>query len=109
MKMNSLQRRFERYKIIYVWKTLEGLVPESGVTLAREDERKGRVCQIHALKPKERMKTESSFQVLGPMLFNCLPKSLRYIKKVGPDEFKEKLDEYLSQVPDEPNIGERNS
>ena len=56
LKMNSLQRRFERYKIIYVWKILEGLVPKAGVTLAPEDERKGRLCQIPSLKPKERKK-----------------------------------------------------
>ena len=54
MKLNLLQRRYERYKIIYVWKTIDGLVPESDVTLLPEDERKWRVCKIPALKPKER-------------------------------------------------------
>ena len=40
LKMNSLQRRFEGYKIIYIWKALEGLVPESDINLVTEDERK---------------------------------------------------------------------
>ena len=31
MKMNSVQRRFERYKIIYVWKILEEKVPNCGL------------------------------------------------------------------------------
>ena len=31
LKMNSQQRRFERYRIIYIWKILEGLVPNPGV------------------------------------------------------------------------------
>ena len=105
LKMNSLQRRFERYKIIYVWKILEGLVPKAGVTLAPEDERKGRLCQIPSLKPKERKKRECSFQVTGPRLFNSLPKYLRGIKKCSVEEFKEKLDELMGRVPDEPKIG----
>ena len=53
LRLNSLQRRFERYKIIIVSKTLEGFVPERDVTLAPEGERKGRVCTIPLLKPKE--------------------------------------------------------
>ena len=101
MKMNSLQRRFERYKIIYVWKILEGLVPEANVTLAPEDERKGRLCKIPALKPQERKKRELSFQVAGPRIFNSLPKYFRGIKKCSVEE---KLDELLGRVPDEPKI-----
>jgi len=37
-------------------------------------------------------------------LFNCLPKYIREIKICGPDEFKENIDKYLSQVPDETKI-----
>ena len=105
MKMNSEQRRMERYKIIYTWKSLEGLVPDSGVTLAGEDDRLGRRCEIRSLKPKERMKRESSFQVSDPKLFNCLPQKLRDLKGCGVDIFKEKLDDFLCKVPDEPKIG----
>ena len=45
---------------------------------------------------------ESSFQINGPQLFNKLPKSLRDLTKCGPDEFKKKLDHFLSFIPDEP-------
>ena len=31
LRMNSEQRRLERYKIIYIWKILQGLVPNCGV------------------------------------------------------------------------------
>ena len=31
LKMFSQERRLERYRIIYVWKVLEGLVPNCGV------------------------------------------------------------------------------
>ena len=64
LKMNSEQRRIERYKIIYVWKVLEGLVPEANLVLANtESDRVGRKCKIPPLKLKERKKREESFQV----------------------------------------------
>ena len=31
VKMNSEERRLERYRIIYTWKVLEGLVPNCGI------------------------------------------------------------------------------
>ena len=39
------------------------------------------------------------------LFFNCLPKWLRNNKSLTQDEFKEKLDDVLSKVPDEPRIG----
>ena len=106
IKLNSQQRRIERYKIIYVWKTLENIVPDTNITLANdENSRVGRMCKVPTLKPKERKKREDSFQTAGPKLFNCLPKSIRNLKRIGVDEFKEKLDLFLSTVPDEPKIG----
>ena len=103
--MNSVQRRIERYRIIYVWKTIEAMVPGNGVCLAPEDNRKGRFCKIPSLKPAERTKRDISFQVAGPKLFNCLPKNLRNTTNCTLEDFKEQLDEYLTCVPDEPKIG----
>ena len=74
----------EQYRIGYIWKTLEGFVPNCGVNKAPENERLGRKCSI-------------------PWLFNCLPKRIREIKK-DKDKFKE-LVKYLSQIPDQPKIG----
>ena len=106
IRMNSQQRRLERYRIIYVWKTLEGMVPDSGIEKASEiNDRLGRKCKIPSLKPKERMKRESSFQVAGPKLFNAIPKNVRNITGCGAEDFKLKLDAFLSKVPDEPKIG----
>ena len=106
LKMNSQQRRFERYRIIYVWKTLEKIVPNANVCLASDEtDRVGRKCKVPTLKPRERKKREESFQVSGPMLFNCLPKEIRNLKNVGVEEFKEHLDLLLSTVPDEPKLG----
>ena len=76
MKKNSVQRRIKRYKIIYVRKTIEAMVPDNGVCVAAENSRQGRMCRIPRLKPADQMKREQSFQVAGPRLF-YLPKKLR--------------------------------
>ena len=105
LRMNSVQRRIERYKIIYVWKTIEGMVPENGVHLVPGENRNGRLCKIPCLKSSERTKREQSFQVAGPRLFNCLSKKLRNVTNCTLEDFKEQLDEFLTCVPDEPKIG----
>ena len=104
LKMNSVQRRIERYKIIYVWKTIEGRVPENSVHLVPGKNRNGRLWKIPCLKPLERAKREQSFQVAGPRLFSCLSKKVRTVTNCTLDEFKEQLDEFLTSVPDEPKI-----
>ena len=107
----SIQRRFERYSIIYVWKILHGLVHNPGLVFKKE----GPVQKRHGLKcvvPKDTGKLrESSFLVRGPNLFNSIPKDLREYdldntinQKQAVDNFKKRLDEYLQTIPDEPNI-----
>ena len=39
LKMFSQERRLERYRIIYVWKILEGPVPNCGVNQAKVNPR----------------------------------------------------------------------
>ena len=47
LKLYSLQRRREKYCIIYVWKVLEGLVPNfSHPIIATLSDRRGRSCTI---------------------------------------------------------------
>ncbi len=55
LRLYSLQRRRERYDILYVWKILEGLVPNVSavskrqVTLVQDTSgRRGRVCKVPA-------------------------------------------------------------
>ena len=71
------------------------------------NERRGRECTIPTSRGSQAIQRlrNQSFQVSGPRLFNCLPKNIRNIKKVSVDEFKEKLDNYLSCLPDQPKIG----
>jgi hypothetical protein len=47
LKMYSHERRTERYKIIYTWKVLEGMVPNCGINHTTR-ERRGRECTIPA-------------------------------------------------------------
>ena len=108
-KMLSLQRMLERYRVLYVWKTLEGLVPNCGVTEGSTREtRLGRKCKIPSINmgSTAAVKTikEQTFQVNGPQLFNTLPKYLRNMTKCTMDDFKERLDLYLGQIPDEPSV-----
>ena len=56
------------------------------LSLNSDDDR--RMCHIPTLKLKERAKREDSFPVLGPRLFNSMPKYIRSIKNCHPDEFK---------------------
>ena len=104
----SLQRRRERYRIIYVWKILENLVPNVGSDKiqSRSSLRHGRMCVVSLpLKnaPAEvKRLVEASFTVHAGNLFNALPKSIRNLTNVDLSTFKKKLDEYLSLIADEP-------
>lgn len=108
LKMNSQQRRFERYRILYIWKVLEGLAPNCGIEESNSD-RAGRQCSLPKIKAKTRHKIKTlrnqSFQIHGPQLFNTLPKHLGNMKRCSVLEFKEKLDQYLALIPDQPIIG----
>ena len=105
-KMLSVQRRLERYRILTVWKTLEGLVPNCGISIRTEEGRSGRTCKVPSVTRGARAAVtsmkEQTLQVHGPKLFNSLPPYLRNLKRISLDDFKMKLDKYLEKVPDEP-------
>ena len=68
LKLYSQERRMERYRILYTWKMLEGLVPNCGIQ-ARNSERLGRFCEIPPIngKSSQKMKSlkEKSFNTNG--------------------------------------------
>ena len=104
LKMNSEQRRLERYQVLYRWKIMEELTPNCGISWSETTERNGRVCKIPPLKGRASVQTmrAQSFQVSGPRLFNTMPKKLRNMKNCSLDEFKILLDTYQEKIPDEP-------
>ena len=111
LKLNSLERRRERYMIIYTWKILNGLAPniEGRNKIMAEDRlRRGLVCKDPFLHPRDtRFRTlkENSFVVKGPRLFNKLPNEIREgCLGISLDAFKNKVDTFLATIPDKPKL-----
>ena len=106
--MYSQERRMERYRILCMWKVLEGFVPNCGVNLAQHNERLGRKVIIPGLKPNGRQAVqtirENSFQINGARLFNSLSLRIRNMK-YNQEDFKIALDNHLCTVPDQPRMG----
>ena len=103
----SLQRRRERYRIIYMWSILECLVPnpKPDQIYGKFNSRHGRFCAVPLVKNNGNRKTMCvSFAVHSAKLFNCLPKEIRDLTNCSKDVFKKHLDNYLRTVPDEPQI-----
>ena len=106
----SLERRRERYMIIYVWKIVCGLAPNvdgrDGIS-THTSERRGRFCVVPPVNGRalQRVQTlrENSLLVRGPRLFNCLPASLRAHQGTL-SSFKAQLDGFLLTVPDQPRL-----
>ena len=106
----SLQRRRERYQVIYVWKILENIVPNIGNhgIAYHFSPRIGRTCDIKQVNNNAPRKIqnlrEASIVVHGARLFNCLPRDIRNLSQCSTDTFKLHLDNFLRKVPDEPCI-----
>ena len=106
MKLLSVQRRAERYKILYMKKLLFGSVPDLGVEVATGcDTRLGRQLAIKPRRGSRSVMTlrERSFLVEGPKLFNALPKFLRN-HEGSVESFKHALDKFLEEIPDQPRM-----
>lgn len=110
LKLYSVERRFERYAIIYIWKVLEGKVisPSTEPIEKTFSERTGRKCKIPKTNTKcvRKIQTlkQNQISLIGPRLFNCLPKYLRDITNTTTDTMKNKLDRFLATIPDEPGV-----
>ena len=108
LKMNSQQRSLERYRIIYIWKMMENMVPNCGINWT-EDEHRGRLCWVPKLvkKASSLIKTQrdQSLQVHGSKLFHLLPINIRNLKNIKIESLKKSLDLFLSDIKDQPMIG----
>ena len=99
--MYSTERRTQRYRIIYCWKIVQGLVPNCGLTVVGARPGRGRILKVPKIMTKGRKAREESFSVEGPLLFNCLPSKIRNFNGKK-EEFKKLLDGFLVGIPDEP-------
>ena len=111
LHLYSLERRRERYIIIYIWRILEHQVPDltSGeIYSINEGGRLGRKSSFPSISnsaPPEIKKIRyASLSSRGPQLFNILPAELRNLNNCSVEIFKRALDRFLTNIPDEPLI-----
>ena len=109
--MYSIQRRNERFKIIYIYKIKENLVPnisnKYGLTF-KINGRHGCKCEIpnFPIGSRARKARDSSFAWTACNLWNSLPKCVRDITGKDVMYFKNKLDKALAFYPDVPRCSE---
>ena len=107
LSLYSQERRRERYQVIFLWKVAQGLVSGYNATFYKND-RRGRLMVVAPLCAKApaavKRARESSLQVRGARLFNCLPRDIRDTFTGSPEAFKSKLDDWLARIPDQPTI-----
>ena len=100
-RMFSLQRRRERYMIIYVWKIIEHHVPNiNNLITVTQNARLGRKCVICSSNNK---KKDQQITGIGIALFNLMPKHIRDSNN-SIESFKKALDEFLLKLPDEAHV-----
>ena len=108
MNMIFMQRRLDLYRVIYAWKILEKVAPNCGINLVQGSEVSSLGKKLDISVPRGSAKTnrlkEQAIQVDGPKLLNCLPGNIRNVSRKGLDEFKEKPDNRLQYIPDQPRI-----
>merc|ERR1712030_271002 len=72
IRLQSLQRRFDRYRIMYTRKALRGIVPNMGLELEHNmTHRLGMKIKVPRCMSKKKL---DSFYIRGPEVFNALPK-----------------------------------
>ena len=120
--MYSLQRRRERYAIIYAWKIIHGLYPNPGLDLNhifdahKYKPNDGITLQIHQrdditinhdTHPPKWLERHSVLDMCC-QLYNTLPVNLRLMlpsdAKPNLPLFKVHLDKWLEMIPDQPTV-----
>ena len=104
LKLYSLQRRRDRYSIIYVWKIAEGLVPNLSdpITCSLSDRRGRTYIVYHAGVGRLGTLKYNSFSWRSITMFNRLPKCIRMLSSCSFNRFKSELDSYLRNIVDLP-------
>jgi hypothetical protein len=105
LRMFSLQRRRERYLLIYLWKIINGKVPNDVGITWHNHIRRGVVVDIPRI-PSTVTKINSAcdnfFTVKAAKLWNCIPSCVN--TKTSLLTFKANLDCFLLDVPDCPPV-----
>ena len=106
LRIQSLQRRRERFIIISMWKIINGEMPNDLCIQFSNTQRRGIKAKLPPLDMKATQRArslyENSFAVIGPRLWNTIPHKIT--TKTNKDSFKVALSKYMEQIPDEPPI-----
>ena len=106
LNLMSLQRRRERYSILHMWKILNKQVSNDLNISFYESSRYGVQAHVPPLSSTCSLKAQSlydlSFAVVGPKLWNLVPKSVKVCSSLN--SFKSNLDIFLHEFPDHPPI-----
>ena len=104
LNLMSLQRRRERYVLIYLFKILHHTVPNDVGIIFYENHRLGIKSRIPPLPPFRAQLSafDHSFCVNGPKLWNLLPKSINNISSFF--LFKQELDKFIARYPEHPLV-----
>ena len=110
LPISSVQRRHERYKILYTYKVKEGMVPNISKTHGLKFDYSGRrgcrcVIPNYPIRGKAIRARDNSFALTACNLWNSLPRSIRDIEGEDLPHFKGKLDRVLLHYPDIPRSG----
>ena len=102
-RLLSMERRMERYKIFYIWKSLNGMVPSLGLTWDGRDGNRITYPKVIGKPGHARTLQRFSIKWEGVRLFNSIAIYLR--KWTGTKEtFKNMLDKFLESIPDQPEV-----
>ena len=110
LNMYSLERRRERYLLIYLFKIMNGLVPNVGenIIAVRDHIRRGPLCVIRSIDNRAPVsvstKRRNFFLYKAPRLFNELPRHIREMRGCTVEKFKRELDKFLKCIPDQPKL-----
>ena len=100
LNLYSIQRRRDRYQIIYLWKIIEKISQTSLLQLhVHTQERRGRSCAV--LHVNVGRLGYNSFRWRAIRMFNKLPKHIRMIYSCSVDKFKSHL-RNISDLPCQP-------
>ena len=106
LRLYSQERRRERYMIIFVWKISQEMVSGYTLQFTSSLDRTGRkvipTTVLQSAPAAVRQARAGSLAVRGAQLFNAMPVTLRNSDHGDVLMFKNHLDIYLQNIPDQP-------
>jgi len=106
LNLLSLQRRRERYILVYMWKILQGNVPNDVGMIFNFNPRRGFTAVVKPIvNSQSRAQTvyDNSFIIVGAKLWNILPFQINTITS-SLNAFKTGLSNFLKIFPDKPPV-----